>query len=602
MANPGHRVKRSCGGGAFLLPLLVLLFAPVLDASIFGSIRGFVHDQQGAPQVGVLVTLLTPEGKESRQVRTDFDGVFSVNHVLPGQYSLRVAVDRFLPVTRDGIQVKAGLSTLLDVSLRGVFATLQLTYPADGEIRDMSDDWKWVLRTSLSTRPVLRFRRIESKETKSVMRKLAGRFSDTKGYAQLSGGGIKRSALANETDLGTAFAVATSVLGENNIVVSGNMGYGSANGTPAAAFRTSYRREIAAGIAPEVSVTVRQLQMPIAAGQAIYGPGGNQNGPSLETVTLGFSDTARLGDRTRFDYGFLFESVRFLNRLNFVSPYGRLVYELGKNREVQLRYASGVPHTAQRAAVGEDGTLRQEVSSLGMFPRLALRDGRPTVQRAEHIEIAYREEKGGNLLELAVYKDDLNNAALSAMTPAGHFSGREVLPDLFSDSSTLNAGSYQTSGYRVSYARRLRDRLQAAIGYSSTGVLSPTTSQLRTADVNELRRSLKVKRASLVTASVSTTLPRAGTQVVSSYQWSNQLAAIAPDLYNDFASRSDPGLNLVIRQPLPFSDGLPGKLEATGYINNLLKAGYIPVQTFDGQQIFLLPAVRSYRGALSFVF
>jgi hypothetical protein len=105
-----------------------------------------------------------------------------------------------------------------------------------------------------------------------------------------------------------------------------------------------------------------------------------------------------------------------------------------------------------------------------------------------------------------------------------------------------------------------------------------------------------------VTASVSTTLPGAGTQVVSSYQWSNQLAAIAPDLYNDFASRSDPGLNLVIRQPLPFSDGLPGKLEATGYINNLLKAGYIPVQTFDGQQIYLLPAVRSYRGALSFVF
>ncbi len=79
-------------------------------------------------------------------------------------------------------------------------------------------------------------------------------------------------------------------------------------------------------------------------------------------------------------------------------------------------------------------------------------------------------------------------------------------------------------------------------------------------------------------------------------------AAIAPDLYNDFASRSDPGLNLVIRQPLPFSGGLPGKLEATGYINNLLKAGYIPIQTFDGQQIFLLPAVRSYRGALSFVF
>ena len=133
-------------------------------------------------------------------------------------------------------------------------------------------------------------------------------------------------------------------------------------------------------------------------------------------------------------------------------------------------------------------------------------------------------------------------------------------------------------------------------------MLSPTRSRLRTAEISELRRSLKVKRASLVTASVSATVPGAETHVVGSYQWSSRLAAIAPDLYNDFASRSDPGLNLVIRQPLPFSGGLPGKLEATGYINNLLKAGYIPIQTFDGQQIFLLPAVRSYRGALSFVF
>ena len=602
MANLGHRAKQGRSSRVWALPLLVLLFVPSLQASFLGSIRGLVHDQQGVPQVGALVTLLTQEGKSSRQVRTDFNGAFLVDGVLPGQYSLRVALDRFLPVTREGIQVKAGLNTLLDVSLRGIFATLQIVYPAEGTIRDMSDDWKWALRTSTSTRPVLRFRSLETKETRSVMRKVAGRFSDTKGYAQLSGGDVKVSSLANETDLGTVFAVATSILGENNIVVSGNMGYGSANGTPAAAFRTSYRRELASGIAPEVSVTVRQLQMPIAAGQAIYGPGRNENGPTLKTVTVSYSDSAQLGERTSFDYGFLFESVRFFDRLNFVSPYGRLVYELGKGREVQLRYASGVPHSMQVTSVGEDSALRQEVSSLGMFPRVALRGGRPTVQRTEHVEIAYREERGDNLLEAAVYQDGLNDAALSAMTPSGYFARGEVLPDLFSDGSTLNAGSYQTTGYRVSYARRLRDRLQAAVGYSSTGVLSPTSSHLQTADVAELWKSLKVKRASLVTASVSTTLPGAETQVVSSYQWSNQLAAIAPDLYNDFASRSDPGLNLVIRQPLPFSGGLPGKLEATGYINNLLRAGYVPIQTFDGQQIYLLPAVRSYRGALSFVF
>jgi hypothetical protein len=111
-----------------------------------------------------------------------------------------------------------------------------------------------------------------------------------------------------------------------------------------------------------------------------------------------------------------------------------------------------------------------------------------------------------------------------------------------------------------------------------------------------------MKRAHMITASLSTELPKSDTRVLSTYQWVSRAAAISPDLYNDFAARSEPGWNLVIRQPLPFSGSLPGKLEATADIRNLLNAGYIPIQTFDGQQMFLLQAIRSYRGALSFVF
>ena len=101
---------------------------------------------------------------------------------------------------------------------------------------------------------------------------VSGSFADTHGYAEVSaGGGARQSALANETDLGTAFAVATSLMGNNNVLVSGNLGYGSTTGTPAAAFRTTYSRQVGS-TAPEVSVTVRQLQVPVMAGQALFGP------------------------------------------------------------------------------------------------------------------------------------------------------------------------------------------------------------------------------------------------------------------------------------------------------------------------------------------
>ena len=111
-----------------------------------------------------------------------------------------------------------------------------------------------------------------------------------------------------------------------------------------------------------------------------------------------------------------------------------------------------------------------------------------------------------------------------------------------------------------------------------------------------------MRQTHMLMASLSSELPGSGTRVVSTYQWLSRQAVIAPDLYNDFAARSNPGLNLIVRQPLPFHGSLPGKLEARAELRNLLKAGYIPIQTFDGGQMYLLQAIRSYRGALSFIF
>ena len=284
-----------------------------------------------------------------------------------------------------------------------------------------------------------------------------------------------------------------------------------------------------------------------------------------------------------------------------MSPWGRLVYSLGNGREVQLRYASGVPRPHD--SVTGDETLRRQVSSLGLFPRMALRGGRPTVQRTEHFEVAYREKVGDSgMIEAAVYRDSLSDAAISAYVPAGYFTDGNVLPDLFGSSSTVNGGFHQTTGYRVSYARKLRDHLQAAVGYGLNGALAPDEGLIQTARISDLRSSLRMRRAHMVMASVSFEAPRAGTHITSSYQWLSRKAVIASDLYNDFAARSDPGLNIVIRQPIPVAGGLPGKFEATADFRNLLKAGYVPIPTLDGRQMYLLQAIRSYRGALSFIF
>ena len=43
-------------------------------------------------------------------------------------------------------------------------------------------------------------------------------------------------------------------------------------------------------------------------------------------------------------------------------------------------------------------------------------------------------------------------------------------------------------------------------------------------------------------------------------------------------------------------------MELSADLRNLLKAGYMPIQAADGSTLFLMPAFRSYRGSLSFIF
>lgn len=583
--------------------LAALLTAPTLRAAdlFTGSVSGWVKDERGVAQMGAAVAVLAPDGRLIKRVFSNQDGQFAADGLFPGEYAIRVTLGQFLPLQRDRILVEAGAQSLLEISLRSIFATLQLSMPLTGEVRDMTDEWKWTLRSAHALRPILRFQPQEQQDERSrILRRVNGAFAETHAYAEVTSGAGMPTAFANQSDLGTSFAVATSLFGDNGLTVSGNVGYNTASQSPATAFRTSYQRNIGMGT-PEVSVTVRQLQTS-GASRAFLDPQLGTDAPTLETFTLGLGDRVEVSDSTTVEYGFLYESVRFLDRLDYLSPYGRIIQQLTPRRTLEVSYASGVPHP-ESAVQGGAEDLRQEVSALGMFPRVALKDNHATVQRTEHVEIAYKEELGGGLLEAAVYQDDISDAAITALVPGDYQSSGQVLPDLFSQASTLNGGRHSMRGYRVAYSHRLKDRLEAALGYGNTGVVAPGAQMVEVVDLSSFRQNLGVERAHVASASVSADLPRSGTRAITSYQWVSRDSVIAADLYNDFSARSAPGLNVLIRQPLPMSGPLPGsKFELTADIRNLLKAGYIPIEGSDGQTVFVMPSVRSYRGSLSFIF
>ena len=106
----------------------------------------------------------------------------------------------------------------------------------------MSDDWKWVLKESASTRPVLRMlpgfggsdanqsgaNQSNPNESESPSGSV---FSDTRGVLNLSAGDAgSLGGSSSQSDLGTAFALATSVFGHNQVQLSGNVGYSAHTG------------------------------------------------------------------------------------------------------------------------------------------------------------------------------------------------------------------------------------------------------------------------------------------------------------------------------------------------------------------------------------
>jgi hypothetical protein len=564
-----------------------------------GAITGVVTDALGIPQMGATVLLYNRQDRMTEKVNTNDRGEFRFLSLFPNLYSIRVTLATYLPAFRQNILVQPGMRSVLNVNLSGVFSTIQFSYPSIENGGLMTDDWKWVLRSSSATRPVLRFiEKIQDPDAAATHRTAA--FSDTRGILKVSAGeGGLLTSIGNEADLGTAFALATSLYGNNVLQVSGNVGYGSQTGVPTAAFRTSYSRNVAGG-SPEVSLTMRQLFLPARLGGTLTG---NESAlPMLRTMSASLDDRTQVADDIVFQYGFTVDSVVFVEHLNYYSPYARLSYAIGEGATLEFAYTSGNARPDLAGETSQDSGLQRDLSSLALFPTVSLRAGRPKIQRGEEYELTYSRKVGSRTWYASTYRESVTNAALSIVAPAGEFSGGDILPDLFSGSSVFNAGDYRSTGYTGAVTQNLGEHASATIMYGSMGVLTADNRQLVSDSPDELRSMIRAGRRHAATTRVSATSPWTGTHLVASYQWTNDHRWAMPgNVYSTQAIRQTPGLNLHIRQPIP-GFGLPWRMEATADLRNLLAQGYLPLNMTNGQHLLLVETPRSFRGGLSFIF
>jgi len=561
-----------------------------------GAIGGVVTNAAGDAQMGASVMLYDRLERVFGRAYTDERGQFRFPALFPELYSIRVTLSNFVPALKKDILVQPGMHAMLTVSLNTLFSSIQIAYPPLDKGAFMSDDWKWMLRTAASTRLVLRF--LPDPLAKDPAPHSHGPvFSDTRGLVELSAGdGPLVTGIGNQADLGTAFALATSVAGNNHLELSGNLGYGAQTGVPAAAFRTAY----AVSGGPEISVTMRQLFLTSHGGPAA---GPDASLPMLRSVSASVDERTELSDEATLQYGFTMDSVSFGDRVNYFSPYARLLYSLGDIGDLAFAYSSGNARPDLASRAGQDSDLQRDLSSIGLFPRISVRGGRFRVQRGNEFELSYTRKLGSRKVEVSAYRETVANAALSLVSPAGAYVGGDLLPDLFTGNAIFNAGNYTSLGYTAALTQNVGQNLNATLMWGSMPGLTAGHEELVSGSPDELRSMIRASRRQAVTAAIAGTAPWTGTHIAASYQWLGDAGWLTlGNLYSMQSLRPLPGFNLYVRQPLPGLSMLPWRIEATADLRNLLAEGYLPLTSANGQQLLLVESPRSFRGGLSFIF
>jgi hypothetical protein len=604
---------RAWAGVAFMLASLVSISSaqgasPVLFS---GQLVGLVTDVSGKPQPGAIVILLNRQEQFLQRSATDGLGTFSFGDLLPDLYSIQVSFTSFVPAIKDRIQIRPGMRSLIEVSLSKVFSSVQLvsTTPVPGGL--MSDSWKWTVRANDPLRPILRLLPVQvppaqqSAETASDTGNTSSRasmFSDSRGLVKISASDGAPVMGDSQADLGTEFAFATSMYGGNHLQVAGDIGYGVGSVAPSGAFRTTYSRELADGLSPEISVTMRQFYVPSRVGQNFLASSSDGSMPALRTTGVSLGDKTQLSDALQMEYGFELDSVSFVNHVHYFSPYTKLTYSLPHGKADFTWTSGNARPELGMSDVNPNAELQRDLASLAMLPGISLSDGRSKVQRGDYYELGFSERFGSREYRVSAYQESVSNTTLTIASPEPGLFPCDLLPNLFSNSAAFDMGRFETVGYTGSMTQDLGENYKLTLMYGSVGVVSARTGEIGGESADDLRKILESSHRPAVTVQFSGTWKHTGTRFMTSYQWADYQSAMPGPLFSTESTRPEPGFNVIFRQPVPAFPKMPWRMEATAELRNLLAQGYLPLTTPGGNQVLLVNTPRSIRGALAFVF
>jgi len=535
--------------------------------------------------MGAVVQILGTANR-TLTVFTDGAGYYAATGLLPGLYTLKVTAPSFLPALREKVGLRPGASLNVNVTLSTLLGAMQL-----GPIRTLpdNDDWKWTLR-SVANRPILRVfddpvltrlgtggpssHGLGSTGLETAVERhhheLTGTVSFLAGSAAVGYG--------TGSDMNTALTLERSIFADGHLAFSGDVAYGDS--LPGGVLRTTYSHRLEDGSEPTLALTARRF--------ASADP--NLHGAALQALTASAADDFAVDDVLEFKFGSELQTIQFLGHVSAFRPYGSADLHLSPDTVAEYNYATSRPDL--RNEKGFDSAPADLSES---NPRVSLLDFAPRMEKAHHQEISLSHRAGKNKVQFALFADRVSDTALTG-TGLTTSTGGFLLPDSSSGTFSYDGKTLDTNGLRIVLERKFSDDLTATLDYAFGGVLDLSRPDVALQDAEQY---ITTQRRHALSAKLSGTVPRTHTRWIASYRWVNAPALTPVDMFNASPGRSDPYLNIFIRQQLP---SFGGRVEAIIDLRNLLAQGYVPVLGQDGQTVYLVQTARCVRGGLAFTF
>jgi hypothetical protein len=307
------------------------------------------------------------------------------------------------------------------------------------------------------------------------------------------------------------------------------------------------------------------------------------------------------------EYGIAAQSVSYMQSSSRISPFARATLTLGPDSKVIAAYSDGgrpdelTSHWPFQGATESSSAneASNAVNALGRLPLMTSRNDRLVLQRTQNYELGYARQLGSRTYAVSGFHEQTWNGQLDLSGNMSTVNAGSLLFDGVSKMATYNIGNYTRTGFAGSVTQRITENVDFGLAFGRMGGFSTINPGHM---FDGLQPNLQTGLHDVAGAKLRASIPASGTRFTAGYGWIDSKAIVPTHIFVTQNNIVTPGLNFGFEQPIPTLFGLPGHLELTADLRNLLAQGYIPVGAGGTNQMLVMQSPRTIRGGLNLTF